>query len=84
MSENNVMTVPSDIEKALKAIIAKSHSHIDGRFYFDDYKGRSTLDIKMRRDGVDTLHEADWLTDLGWAIKEAMVVTVQTKEEADE
>lgn len=60
------------LREAVLNVIEKSHSHIDGRFLFDDINPRRTLDIKRRLDGVETWHEGDWLTDLRLAILELM------------
>jgi len=40
-------------------------------FIFDEFLHRKFLTIKMRRDGVESSHEGDWLTYLGEAIRRA-------------
>lgn len=62
------------LKDILKEIIAKSHSHLDGRFLFEPLLDRKRLDILKRLDGVETWHEADWLTALGETIKKAQLL----------
>lgn len=53
----------------INEVVRRSYSHVDGRDLFADLKPRKTLDIKKRRDGVETWYEGDWLNDLGDAIR---------------
>lgn len=68
-----------ELRAAVALIIKRSHSHVDGRFLFDELKGRKTLDIKKRKDGVETWYEGDWLTDLGIAIEHAATIAGASK-----
>ena len=45
-------------------IVLATHSHIDGRDLLAELHPRKTLDIKRRRDGVETWFEGDWLSTL--------------------
>ena len=60
-----------ELEGQIQSIIECSHSYIDGRFLFEPLLNRKTLDIKKRKDGVDTWYEGDWLSDLGKTIQKA-------------
>lgn len=57
------------LREALEGVDKASNSHIDGRDLFEEIHPRNELDIRRRMDGVDTWHEADWLTNLWRAIK---------------
>jgi len=59
-----------DVIEAINKVIGLSYSHVDGRDLFAELKPRKTLDIKKRKDGIETWHEGDWLTDLGDAVRE--------------
>lgn len=50
--------------------VKRSYSHVDGRDLFAEIHPRKSLDIVRRIDGVETLTEGDWLTELGFAIRE--------------
>jgi hypothetical protein len=55
-----------EIEKlraALRLLLSKTYSHIDGRDLLGELHPRKTLDIKRRVDGVETWFEGDWLTE---------------------
>jgi len=57
------------LEEALKVVIQATHSHVDGRDLLAELHPRYMLDIKRRRDGVETWFEGDWLSNLWTAIK---------------
>lgn len=59
------------LEEALEAIVAATHSHIDGRDLLAELHPRRRLDIKRRVDGRETWFQADWLSELWAAIKKA-------------
>jgi hypothetical protein len=62
------------LREALNAIIATTHSHIDGRDLLAELHPRNALDIKRRVDGRETWFQADWLSDLWTAIKTAQAL----------
>lgn len=53
-------------EKARRfdAMVKATFSHVDGRDLLGELHPRKSLDIKRRRDGVETWFEADWLSRL--------------------
>lgn len=63
----------------LKRLISLSYSHVDGRDLFAQLKPRYTLDIVRRIDGIETIFEADWLTDFGDQLRklEHMIAAAQ-------
>jgi hypothetical protein len=52
------------LREALRIVISRTYSHIDGRDLLGELHPRKTLDIKRRVDGVETWFEGDWLTSL--------------------
>lgn len=59
---------------ALERIVKATHSHVDGRDLLAELHPRYMLDIKRRRDGVETWFEGDWLTGLWKEVKNARAV----------
>jgi hypothetical protein len=59
------------LRDALERVIGATHSHIDGRDLLAELHPRRMLDIKRRRDGVETWFQGDWLSNLWDAVKGA-------------
>lgn len=74
------LSVMREAVEALKRIDKATFSHVDGRDLFAQMHPRNTLDIKRRRDGVETWFEGDWLTDLWREIKAARPVLAKLEE----
>lgn len=55
---------PEEKVRRFDAMALATFSHVDGRDLLDELHPRNTLDIKRRVDGVETWHEADWLSNL--------------------
>jgi len=62
-------SILKELEDALNAVTKATRSHIDGRDLLDELHPRYTLDIKRRRDGVETWYQGDWLSNLREAMK---------------
>lgn len=56
------------VEAAIK-VNAATFSHVDGRDLLAELHPRKELDIKRRKDGVETWFEGDWLSNVYTAIK---------------
>ena len=49
---------------ALGYLLDSFKSHVDGRDLLDELHPRKTLDIVRRVDGVETVFEGDWLSNV--------------------
>jgi hypothetical protein len=58
-------------ESLLQRVVDTTHCHIDGRDLLAEIHPRRFLGITRRVDSVETCFEADWLTTLWGAVKEA-------------
>lgn len=57
-----------DVVKALEVVLSTTISDVDGRDMLAELHPRNMLDVRRRADGVETWHEADWLSDLNRAL----------------
>lgn len=63
----SLSTPPTAVARVIEAarkVNAATFSHVDGRDLLAELHPRKELDIKRRKDGVETWFEGDWLTNV--------------------
>ena len=69
-----LLQAAQEARDALQRVIDSTHSHVDGRDLLAELHPRRMLDIKRRRDGVETWFQGDWLSNLWAEVKNARAV----------
>ena len=69
--------------EALEAVVAATHSHVDGRDLLAELHPRNMLDIKRRIDARETWFEGDWLSDVWAAVKNARAALTALRQAAE-
>lgn len=55
---------PDEKLRRFDAMVQATFSHVNGRDLLRELHPRKQLDIKRRRDGIETWFEGDWLSDV--------------------
>ena len=72
------------VAEAARRVNERTYSHLDGRDLLAQLHPRHHIDITVRRDGQDTVLEADWITGLYEAIKRLRAELVGYDSDADQ